>query len=330
MVSKVLSGRMGNTSGLPETVRAIREKAREMGYRKNLQAEALRTGRLNVIAVCVHHHGVNGSQIVENMVEGIAREAASHQQRMVLQYFKTLDELQSIWSEFRLSAVDGVILGGVPHVDWVQEVNAGAEQDIPVVTILPAETATDEYVNVGMSEREIVRRSTLHLLDCGCKRPAHFYVRNAGETVRDWCSVGRFRYEGYCQALKERGIPLREELVISVEQFHYQYGLTAAAQLLASGVEFDGIVAQSDHQAAAALNVLTREGRRVPHDVRLVGVDNSPFCEMASVPLSSVSQEYEIRGTRAVEMLLKLIDGEDVSSVCVDPVLNVRESSAKL
>src|SRR5689334_5501794 len=76
LVSKVLSGRMGTSTATPEMVKAIQQKAEELHYRKNRAAEALVTGRQNVIAVCLHHHGVEGSTIVDEMVNGIAAEAA--------------------------------------------------------------------------------------------------------------------------------------------------------------------------------------------------------------------------------------------------------------
>ena len=64
LVSKVLSGRLGTSGAHADKIRAIHAKARELDYRKNHLAEALRTGRQNVLAVCVHRHGVEGSGIV--------------------------------------------------------------------------------------------------------------------------------------------------------------------------------------------------------------------------------------------------------------------------
>lgn len=328
LVSKVLSGRMGTSGSLPETVRAIREKAQELGYRKNLQAESLRTGRLNVIAVLVHYHGAEGSQIVETMVEGIAREAAKYQQRLMLHYYTTLDELKSIWNEFSRNAVDGVILGGVPHMDWVNELNSKSEEGIAVIGIISSEAANCG-INVGMSEGELCRRATLHLLDRGCKNIAHFRVMTSEHKSFASKTMGQVRYEGYVQALRERGLPLRNELVIQIEHFYYESGIEATEKLLASGVCFDGIVGQSDHHTAGALNTLVRHGVRVPQDVKLIGVDNSPFCRMASVPLSSVSQEFALRGQTAVRMLMKKIAGEDTSSINIEPVLHERESTSK-
>jgi LacI family transcriptional regulator len=323
MVSKVLNGRMGTSGGLPETVRAIQEKAREMGYRKNLQAQALRTGRLNIIAVCVHHHGARGSMIVESMVEGIAREAAERRQRLMLHYYTTLEELEKIWQDFNLSAVDGVVMGGVPHVDWVRQIGAEGEETIPLVTILPSELAHG-LLNVGMSDVEITRRATGHLIERGCRNIAHICVR-PGEVA--W-PLGDLRREGYLKALLEHQIPVRNELIAEADHFDYAEGQKAIEALLASGVAFDGVVAQSDNQILGALNVLSARGIRVPEQVKLIGIDDSPFCDMASVPLSSVSQEFQVRGRIAVRLLMDRIDRRETSPVLVDPVVRARRSTS--
>ena len=92
LVSKVLSGRMGNTTAHIQVVKAIQRKARELGYRPNRTATALATGRHGVIAVFVHQHGEPGSSIVETLITGVAEAAAAHQQRLWLQFFLTREQ----------------------------------------------------------------------------------------------------------------------------------------------------------------------------------------------------------------------------------------------
>ena len=55
----------------------------------------------------------------------------------------------------------------------------------------------------------------------------------------------------------------------------------------------------------------------VRDDVRVIGVDNSPFCDFFVVPLSSVSQEEFRRGELAVETLFNAVEGHAVQSITV-------------
>ncbi len=323
MVSKVLNGRMGTTAGAPETIQAIHAKASKLGYRKNLQAQALRTGRQNIIAICVHRHGATGSGIVDAMIEGIAREAAQCRQRLILQYYRTYEEFRDIWHDFNRSAVDGVIMGGVPHADWLPQLEVIRRDDFAVVTIMPTELA-ENCLNVGMPESEICRVATNHLIEQGCRRIAHFCVKKRTVTG----PYSQMRSDGYRRALAQHGLPVDENLLIPAEAYGYECGESLTQKLVDSGISFDGIVAQSDNQAAAAINVLMRCGVSVPHKVKVVGIDDSPICGMLPVKLSSVSQEYFLRGQRAVQLLLVKIEGGHAESEIVEPKLSVRQSTA--
>src|SRR5262245_31480887 len=75
LVSKVLSGRLGNTTARDNVVDAIRRRATEIGYVKNSAAAGLATGRQNAIGVYLHHHGALGSGLAEAVIEGVAAEA---------------------------------------------------------------------------------------------------------------------------------------------------------------------------------------------------------------------------------------------------------------
>ena len=90
---------------------------------------------------------------------------------------------------------------------------------------------------------------------------------------------------------------------------------------------FDGVVAQSDHQALGVLQELLHRDIKVPDAVRVIGVDDSPLCDASPVPLSSVSQEMTEVGRRAVDLLMKQIAGEPVKSVVVPPRLHIRTST---
>ena len=86
----------------------------------------------------------------------------------------------------------------------------------------------------------------------------------------------------------------------------------------------------SDAQAAVVLRVLLSRGVRVPEEVKVIGVDNSPYCELCPVPLTSVSGRDDYRAAAAVRLLLRQIDGGAPESVSVEPVVVARESTRAL
>lgn len=322
LVSKVLSGRLGTSGANIEKIRAIHAKARELDYRKNLLAEALRTGRQNVFAVYVHRHGTPGSSIVECMVDGIADEAGKIQQRLLIQFYETSDMFRATMPMVHRNSVDGVIVAGILHSELVEDLRVIHSRGVPVVTIHDSELDR-QFPNVGVNQMEVGRLATTHLIERGCRRIAHYCVASPVLT-----SLSSARREGYCHALAEHGLSYDPELVVQVPDYSYEAGGWATKELLQRGVQFDGIFGQSDPHTAAALNLLMAAGRKVPEEVKLIGVDNSPHCEFAAVPLSSTSQEFRTRGREAVRLLARKLAGDNVGSIQIAPVVVPRASTS--
>ena len=169
--------------------------------------------------------------------------------------------------------------------------------------------------NVGIDSELVTRLATEHLIAQGCRLIGH--IRNEEE-----------RFCGYQAALRAHGLPAEPKQVFDGGlDYTHKAGEQAVAEFARRGVQLDGIVASSDQAAAGCLNALVRAGRRVPGDVRVIGIDNAPFCPFAVVPISSVSQSSRLRGQRAVELLLQAIDGRKVKSLIVPPELVAREST---
>ncbi|MYV67882.1 substrate-binding domain-containing protein, partial [Streptomyces sp. SID2131] len=68
--------------------------------------------------------------------------------------------------------------------------------------------------------------------------------------------------------------------------------------------DLDAVFAASDVMAAGARGALREAGRRVPEDVALVGVDDSPVARLMDPPLTSVRQPIEEMGRTMARMLI--------------------------
>ena len=315
LVSKVLSGRMGTTMVRPELAESIRLRAAELGYRKNLSALALHQGRHHAFGVFIHRLGAAGSGLAEELLDGIATAAAVQNQRLILGFFTTDRACRALLADVHRGSMDGLLIAGVSHLELTAELLALQQNGMPVVTVHDAPLAP-QLPNVGIDQERVSRLATEHLIAQGCRLIGH---------IRDFDS----RYRGYRAALQAYGLPCKPEQVVDSGQvlFAYSTGAQAVQEFAKRGVQIDGIVAQSDEEAMGCLNALACAGRRVPEDVRVIGIDNAPYCAFAPVPLSSISQNTRLQGQRAVELLLQAIDGREVKSIDVLPELVVREST---
>lgn len=316
LVSKVLSGRMGKSSVRPELAQRIHASARDLGYVPNITARALVKRRRNVIGVFFHQYGQPGSGLVETVVCAISNALAKENQSLLLKFFSTETEFAACLENAHRSVMDGVILVGSRLFGSSSAVERLARRELPVasMTTLPLFPGAS---SVGIDPVEVGRAATLHLLDAGCRRIVNFRISPESK-----------RALGCRKAHEERGLALDPRLVLTTPGYDSDATPRLVGKLLKDAIPFDGVVATSDAQAAVITRLLLDKGLRVPRDVKVIGVDNAPFCPFCPVPLSSVSGQDDQRATLAVSILLKQIAGAPAQSRALPPVVVARESTA--
>ncbi len=322
LVSKVLNNRMGTSGASKKMSAAIRWKAKELGYRKHRTAAALRNGRHGVLATLIHrHHAPDaGLGLADALVAGISAEACAQGQRLWLMFYETADEFRKLCPEAHASETDGLIVAGVGHEELAQEL-LDLEQTscMPIVTI-HNQPISDRLTNVGVDPTHLMRLGVEHLVQRGCKKIAHVSCMGP-------------RLAGFEAALAACGQTADPGRISHVPDFSYAAGELGLLRLLDRGVEFDGVVAQSDLQALSAMHLLIKRGVDIPGQVKIVGIDDSPLCHHSIIPLTSVSQKLEERGREAVRLMLRRLSTSPsqlpgpMTSVNIDPVLRIRESS---
>lgn len=91
----------------------------------------------------------------------------------------------------------------------------------------------------------------------------------------------------------------------------------------------DAIVFASDQLARGGADRMRELGIRVPDDVAVTGYDDWQVMSLASrPPLTTVDMRLEELGTRAAELLLRLVEGDRQEGVELHaPLLIAREST---
>ncbi|GHO46012.1 GntR family transcriptional regulator [Ktedonospora formicarum] len=149
-------------------------------------------------------------------------------------------------------------------------------------------------------------RATEHLLILGHHRIG--FCHSPIETIQT-TSV-RDRWEGYCKALQEYGIPYDESLVVPNKQVPKNEIIDLYEALLRRPDRPTAIFAAND---LAALDVLTAAqncGLRVPDDLALVGFDDLDFAPRVHPPLTTVNQPLADIGLYAGKLLINRIEGQ--------------------
>ena len=236
---------------------------------------------------------------------------------MWLRFFTTDEDFLAACGPGLKSEVDGLIVAGVHHPKLMPKFADLERDNMPVISLFNDLSESDRkaLANVEGNYERQGYLATRHLLEKGCRRLACF------DTVEH-------RTAGFVRAHREAKVKYDPRLLIpTTKSFLRENTRESIAKLLGLDVPFDGIVCQADVQAIAVINELVRRGINVPGSVKITGVDNSPAAEDCFVPITSVTSEMKRAGLKAVEMLLRKIEGHPVKSAVIDPGLVVRISS---
>jgi DNA-binding LacI/PurR family transcriptional regulator len=191
-------------------------------------------------------------------------------------------------------------VGDIPLV----AVEGGPAAGVPVVAI-------DQFAG-AMS-------ATRHLLELGHQTVWHI----AGPS--NFLEAQR-RTEGWRTALEEAGAPVHEPQPgdwSARSGYRVGRGLCVDAHVTA-------IFVANDQMALGVLRALHEQGRHVPREVSVVGFDDIPEAAYFTPPLTTVKQDFDDMGSRSLQLLLQMIDGEQVETgTSVAPKLQVRASTAR-
>jgi LacI family transcriptional regulator len=215
--------------------------------------------------------------------------------------------------------VDGLILASAQPPDSTEVFERIEGRGVPYV-LIDRHFGSVNANYVGADDEAIGRMATAHLIHCGCRRIAHI----AGQPR----VTGSGRLKGYREALGAANIPFSEEYV--VEATDDATGYEAARRLLRLATPPDGIFGYNDPTAAGAIKAILEHGRRIPQDIKVIGVGNVHYSDLLRVPLSTIDQSSTKIGTEAAELLMKSISAKrkrTLRTVIIDATLIAREST---
>lgn len=298
-------------------LRVLRE-AERLGFHGHATARALRLQKSFAIGVVHRNTGQTFWLDVMEAMDQRCREAGYH---LVLCH-RRRDCNSSEEVRFLLERqIDALVVTPHPSKEDLELLRTVNVEGAPVLLLGQWLDGLD-LPYLGTDGRNGSRRACEHLLALGHRRIA-YVTGPAGDNTAE------ARLAGYHDAMAAAGIP-EEERVVVTGGWRRQGGETAGCALLARGTLPTAIMAVSDATASGVYLALRRAGLRVPEDISLVGYGNESAGELMPSPLTTVRQPAGQLGCRAVEIALRLIDGEDgvPSREELPDELLVRQSSA--
>ena len=285
-VSKIINGRDRYIS--EETRKRVTDLITAYDYKPNALAKGLKVKKTNTIGFIL-------PDITNPFFPEIARgiEDTAKSKDFAVVFCNTdndVDRERECVTFLQSKMVDGLIFTRSLRESSFQQYLSG---NIPIVVVdRGIDIDNSEIGKVFINTRSAIFDSTTLLLEHGCRRVG--FVSAIHGSLQD-------RYEGYCKALGEGGIPLDPELVYGGD-YSVETGYQGGGVLLERGV--DGIVCGNDLIATGAMKAAEERGRRIPEDVKIVGLDNIYFSQYLHPPLTTVDQPAYDMGRAAAGMLI--------------------------
>ncbi|ADU28084.1 LacI family DNA-binding transcriptional regulator [Ethanoligenens harbinense] len=290
-----------------KTSQKVRKVMREMDYHPNIIARSLVRRSTNIIGVLLPGASERVFQhpFFFELLRGITMQAQLCGYSILLSGAGSEEEERNRLHDFANGGVtEGAILmiSRTDSTDWESVYPA----QFPLAMVgRPADAWKDRINWVDSDNLEAGYRLAGHFLAKGRRHIA--FVGLAPNIV-----VTKDRYEGYRKALGEAGLPFDERLVVD-GQFMGGDERVLTEELLRCGVPFDGLIAADDFQALAAMDVLAKQGVRVPQDVSVAGFNNVPLSEYYRPPLTTVDVNACALGEEAVRLLYRQLQEKDRS-----------------
>ncbi|GAA2504317.1 LacI family DNA-binding transcriptional regulator [Winogradskya humida] len=316
-VSRVVNG---STTVAVAIRDAVKQAVEELGYVPNQAARSLVTQRTESIALILPE---TASRVFSDdlffpaVIRGVSTELEAADKQLVLMMAGSAASHDRVERYAMAGHVDGVMFASMHGADPLP--GTLARLGIPVVCSGRPMTPTELLVPyVDVDHLGGVAAAVRHLLATGRRRIAT--IAGPQDMV-----AGIDRLAGYRTALAEAGLPEQ----VAIGDFTRESGIRAMRVLLDGDPGLDAVFVASDMMAHGALQALRETGRRIPHDVAVIGFDDVEISRLSDPPLTTVRQPIVDMGRTMARQMLGVIDDRlDVPAAVVLPTELVVRASA--
>ena len=281
-------------SASPATVEKVKQAAAQLGYRPNVLARAMITGKSRIIGLVVAYLD---NQFYPEALERLSNALQAESYHiLIFTVPNSTDGIETVLQDLMDYQVEGIIAASVSMTSGLAELCQSA--GIPVVLFNRGQPGSGMSC-VTSANVKGGRMATQALIEAGHTRIAHI----AGW---DGSLTGRDRQEGFEDAMADAGLT-----PFAIVDGMYSRDIAAAStrSLMTGTHRPDAIFVGNDHMAFAVIDTIRSLGFTVPGDVSVIGYDDVPLAAWPAYDLTTVRQPVNRMVEVAVSTLLSQIGG---------------------
>jgi DNA-binding LacI/PurR family transcriptional regulator len=272
----------------------VRKAADDLGYRPNILARSLITGRSRIIGLVVAY--LDNAFYPDALEKLSAALQARGYHILIFLAGNSDQDVDEVIGDLLDYQVDGIITASINLSGELTDLCRAA--GIPVM--LFNRSITGSNLSAVTSENRAGGREVARFLVAGGhRRIAH---------ISGWlgASTGVDRRAGFLDGLAQAGVALHAE----ADGMYRRDTAAACARAMMQGAEPpDAIFVGNDHMAMAVMDEVRHSlGLRVPEDVSIVGYDDVPMASWPAYDLTTLRQPVNRMVSATVETLLAEIE----------------------
>lgn len=306
-VSRVLNGFKGIRPGTKDRVLAA---ISDLGYRRNVAARSLATGRSQAVGVLIPNTPdfgpISSFYAVERALRNAGFQALST---------ATANDAESVDEALDFlfgRSIEALVL--MAPTRSVLEVADARASDVPVAYLLTGDERAPWSVSVDQGQG--VGLAIEHLVAMGHTRIQH--VTGPADATE-----AQLRKNAFVAEMMRLGLP---RLPMIEGDWSAQSGFEAGSRVDSSAT---AVFCSNDQMALGLIHALGLRGINVPRHVSVIGFDDIPEAAHMMPPLTTVRQNFGRVGALAVDVLVAALSGEELPDTTpLHAELIVRESVA--
>lgn len=315
LVSFVMNAKRGEDGKLDcpvnqDTAKRVLEVARKLGFRRNLSAASLRSGKSNTIAVIPN-------DISNKFFAGISRNIEEEAVKYGYTVFfasseENADRLSDVMDAVLAHNVDGVIVA--PCTGGEEAIRKATDAMVPVVLLDRDINTLGEAEGVGKVLLDDVvagRMATQKMIDAGYRNVEMISYSLGISSIAE-------RERGYRETMERNGFGDK------VNVYYTDYGKTGDVEQFikdAIGRGCDGLFLPTYSLSAQVLAAMKKLGLRTPDDLAIVGFDESDIYSLYTTTITHIVQPLKALGEKSVDVLVSMIQGKGAESIVLSPEL---------
>jgi LacI family transcriptional regulator len=279
----------------PATRERVQRAIAELGYRPNVAARHMRTGRSHIIGFITDE--IATTPFAVNIIKGAQNQAWQHNRMLLVTNTERDPLIEERAIEMMLERrVDGIIYATMYHRVVTPP---RIIREAPTV-LLDCFVADRSLPSVVPDEVEGGRIATETLIARGHRRIGFLNV----DFERHYPAAAG-RLEGYRMALEAHGLPFDDTLVRCGNTMADQ-GYEHTRELMELPVPPTALFCGTDRTAMGAYDALKELGLRIPEDVAVVGFDNQELIATYLRPaLTTIALPHYQMGAWAIQYLVE-------------------------